>query len=108
MTGQAAYRGWLAFLIALMGLGFGAWVYQVSNGLTVTGMNNVVSWGLYIIAFMYFVGLSAGGLIVVAGAQLMGTTVPPLSQLAVVLSGAIAWPRCSSSPISATRSGCIA
>ena len=89
MTGQAAYRGWMAFLIALMGLGFGAWVYQFSNGLTVTGMNNVVSWGLYIIAFMYFVGLSAGGLIVVAGAQLMGTQqFRSLSRLAVVLSGA--------------------
>jgi molybdopterin-containing oxidoreductase family membrane subunit len=89
MTGQAAYRGWMAFLIALMGLGFAAWVYQFSNGLTVTGMNNVVSWGLYIIAFMYFVGLSAGGLIVVAGAQLTGTQqFRPLSRLAVVLSGA--------------------
>ena len=47
MTGQAAYRGWMALLIALMGLGFAAWLYQLSNGLTVTGMNNVVSWGLY-------------------------------------------------------------
>ena len=89
MTGQAAYRGWMAFLIALMGLGFAAWLHQLNNGLTVTGMNNVVSWGLYIIAFMYFVGLSAGGLIVVAGAQLAGTEqFRPLSRLAVVLSGA--------------------
>jgi molybdopterin-containing oxidoreductase family membrane subunit len=89
MTGQAAYRGWMAFLIALMGLGFAAWLYQLSNGLTVTGMNNVASWGLYIIAFMYFVGLSAGGLIVVAGAQLAGTEqFRPLARLAVVLSGA--------------------
>ena len=89
MTGQAAYRGWMAFLIALMGLGFAAWLYQLSNGLTVTGMNNVVSWGLYIIAFMYFVGLSAGGLIVVAGAQIAGTEqFRPLARLAVVLSGA--------------------
>lgn len=89
MNGQVAYRGWMAFLIALMGLGFVTWVYQYSNGLTVTGMNNVVSWGLYIIAFMYFVGLSAGGLIVVAGAQLVGTEqFRPLSRLAVVLSGA--------------------
>jgi len=89
MTGQAAYRGWMAFLIALMGLGFAVWLHQLSNGLTVTGMNNVVSWGLYIIAFMYFVGLSAGGLIVVAGAQLAGTEqFRPLSRLAVVLSGA--------------------
>ncbi len=89
MTGHAAYRVWIAFLMGLMGLGLVAWIYQFTNGLTVTGMNNVVSWGLYIIAFMYFVGLSAGGLIVVAGAQLAGTEqFRPLSRLAVVLSGA--------------------
>lgn len=75
--------------MALMGLGLAAWIYQLSNGLTVTGMNNVSSWGLYIIAFMYFVGLSAGGLIVVAGAQLTGTQqFRPLTRVAVMLSGA--------------------
>ncbi len=70
MTGRMAYRCWIGVLFALMGLGFAAWVYQLSEGLTVTGMNNVNSWGLYIIAFMYFVGLSAGGLIVVAARAL--------------------------------------
>ncbi len=89
MTGRIAYRGWLAVLVAVMGLGFAAWLYQLANGLAVTGLSNVVSWGLYIIAFMYFVGLSAGGLIVVAGAQLAGAhQFRPLSRLAVLLSGA--------------------
>lgn len=89
MTGQMAYRCWLGVLVALMGLGFAAWVYQLSEGLAVTGLNNVNSWGLYIIAFMYFVGLSAGGLIVVAAAQLTGTEqLRPLSRVAVILSGA--------------------
>lgn len=89
MTGQVAYRGWVAVLLALMGLGLAAWIYQLSNGLTVTGMNNVTSWGLYIIAFMYFVGLSAGVLIVMAGAHLMGARrFRPLSRVAVMLSGA--------------------
>jgi molybdopterin-containing oxidoreductase family membrane subunit len=72
-----------------MGLGLAGWIYQLSNGLTVTGMNNVVTWGLYIIAFMFFVGLSAGVLIVVAGAQLMGARqFRPLTRVAVMLSGA--------------------
>ncbi len=89
MNGRVAYRGWTAVLIVLMALGFAAWVYQLSEGLTVTGMNNVSSWGLYIIAFMYFVGLSAGGLIVVAAAQLTGTKqFRSLSRVAVILSGA--------------------
>lgn len=53
-------------LLALMG--FGALAYQLVNGLGVTGMNNTVSWGLYITMFMFFVGLSAGGLIVSSSA----------------------------------------
>ena len=48
--------------------GFGALGYQLVNGLGVTGMNNATSWGLYIMMFMFFVGLSAGGLIVSSSA----------------------------------------
>lgn len=82
------FRAWLGMLAVLVLAGLGAWVYQFFYGLTVTGMNNVVSWGLYIIAFMYFVGLSAGGLIIVAGAQLIGSTqFKSLSLLAVMTSG---------------------
>jgi molybdopterin-containing oxidoreductase family membrane subunit len=89
MSAKTAYRAWVTLLLGLMGLGFAAWLYQLGNGLTVTGMNNVVSWGLYIIAFMYFVGLSAGGLIMVAGAHLAGIQqFRPLARLAVILSGA--------------------
>lgn len=49
--------------------GVGAWVYQLMGGLGVTGMNNGTSWGLYITCFMFFVGLSAGGLIVASSAS---------------------------------------
>ena len=49
-------------------MGFAAIGYQLVNGLGVTGMNNIVSWGTYIMLFMFFVGLSAGGLIVSSSA----------------------------------------
>jgi molybdopterin-containing oxidoreductase family membrane subunit len=52
--------------------GIAAWVYQLMNGLAVTGMNNGTSWGLYITSFMFFVGLSAGGLIVASSASVFG------------------------------------
>lgn len=55
-------------IIALVGVG--AWVYQLMGGLGVTGMNNGTSWGLYISCFMFFVGLSAGGLIVASSASI--------------------------------------
>lgn len=53
---------------ALALVGAVAWVYQLANGLGVTGMSNGTSWGLYITCFMFFVGLSAGGLIVASSA----------------------------------------
>ncbi|QKF07836.1 polysulfide reductase NrfD [Berryella wangjianweii] len=56
-------------LTVLTALGFGMWIIQQLNGLGVTGMSNANSWGLYIILFMFFVGLSAGGLIVASSAH---------------------------------------
>ena len=60
-----------AFIVfALLTLiGVGCWIFQLANGLGVTGMNNSNSWGLYITLFMFFVGLSAGGLIVASSAH---------------------------------------
>ncbi|MDR1184306.1 MAG: polysulfide reductase NrfD [Coriobacteriales bacterium] len=57
-------------LIAVVGIA--TWIYQLMNGLAVTGMNNGTSWGLYITSFMFFVGLSAGGLIVASSASVFG------------------------------------
>lgn len=60
----------LTGVLAVLGVaGLGAWVYQLMGGLAVTGLSNVNSWGLYIALFMFFVGLSAGGLIVASSAS---------------------------------------
>lgn len=56
-------------LAALTVVGLCAYAYQLMNGLAVTGMNNGNSWGVYIMMFMFFVGLSAGGLIVASSAS---------------------------------------
>ena len=58
-----------AVLVALMAIGLCAYVFQLTQGLCVTGMSNGVSWGLYITCFMFFVGLSSGGLIVASSAH---------------------------------------
>ncbi|WP_181686094.1 NrfD/PsrC family molybdoenzyme membrane anchor subunit [Halorhabdus salina] len=57
-------KAWVAALSGLVLVGLVAWAYQLSQGLIVTGMDNVFSWGLYIMLFVFFVGLSAGGLII--------------------------------------------
>ena len=40
------------------------WGIQLSGGMIQTNMRNMDSWGIYITMFMFFVGLSAGGLII--------------------------------------------
>ncbi len=46
-------------------VGIALWMVQLSGGMIQTGMRNSLdSWGFYITLFMFFVGLSAGGLII--------------------------------------------
>ncbi len=80
---------WYGLLVGGMIVGLGCFVYQWINGLAVTGLSNTISWGMYIISFMFLVGISAGGLIVAAGAELVGSErFSSLTRLAVLLSGA--------------------
>lgn len=65
LYGSQRYWGWLAFLLVLMAIGFGCWVYQFKVGLKVTGMSRDVSWGFYIAQFTYLVGVAASGVMVV-------------------------------------------
>jgi molybdopterin-containing oxidoreductase family membrane subunit len=84
----AASRGliaWLALLLAVIAVGREAFLYQYANGLVVTGMRNTVMWGQYILFFMFFIGLSAGGLIVASAGRLFGVqTFKPITRLAVL------------------------
>ncbi len=79
---------WYGLLTGAMVVGLACFVYQWVHGLAVTGLSNTISWGMYIIAFMFLVGISAGGLIVAAGAELIGSErFASLQRLAVILSG---------------------
>ena len=69
MGTSTKFKAAAGVLAALTVAGIAAWIYQLVNGLGVTGMNNGTSWGLYITCFMFFVGLSAGGLIVASSAS---------------------------------------
>ena len=84
-SGDRAFRTWIGLLVVGLALGLGAWVYQLSRGLVVTNMRNPMMWGLYITLFMYFVGLSAGGLIVASAGRLFGATrLKPVVRIAVL------------------------
>jgi len=65
IKGSPQYWSWVIFLLALMGVGFGCYLYQWFEGLRITGMSRDVSWGFYIGQLTYFVGVAASGVMVV-------------------------------------------
>jgi len=60
-------RYWLllAFWGVLIAIGGTAYARQLSEGLTITGMNRDVSWGIYIAQFTFMVGIAASAVMVV-------------------------------------------
>jgi Ni/Fe-hydrogenase subunit HybB-like protein len=65
IKGSGKYWSWIIFLLALIGIGFACYMVQWRDGLIVTGMGRDVSWGFYIGQLTYFVGVAAGGVMVV-------------------------------------------
>lgn len=63
---QTSIQGyaWIVFLIAVIGLGIYAFLEQVFNGHEVTGMRDNVVWGVYIVNFIFFMGISYAGALI--------------------------------------------
>ncbi len=68
--GGKKYYAWMAFLVTVAAVGIGAWVYQLQHGLTITGMRDPVSWGLYIANFTFLVGVAAAAVLLVIPAYI--------------------------------------
>jgi Ni/Fe-hydrogenase subunit HybB-like protein len=65
LTGSRRYWIWVAFLLALLGMGVFFWLRQLEYGLGLTGMSRDVSWGLYIAQFTFLVGIAASAVVLV-------------------------------------------
>ncbi|TMG41130.1 MAG: polysulfide reductase [Chloroflexi bacterium] len=61
--GRGDRKFWIAVVVlsAMVAAGFYAYIYQLQRGLWVTGLNQKVSWGFYIINCVFFIGISYGG-----------------------------------------------
>jgi Ni/Fe-hydrogenase subunit HybB-like protein len=70
-SGHPGYHLWMGSLTALMLLGGYAYVIQANEGLVVTGMNDHVSWGLYISNMAFLVGVAAAAMILVLPAYVL-------------------------------------
>jgi Ni/Fe-hydrogenase subunit HybB-like protein len=65
LVGDNRYKGWITFLLIIMGIGGACYVQQFNYGLGLTGMSRDVSWGVYIAQFTFLVGVAASGVMVV-------------------------------------------
>lgn len=65
IKGSRRYWALICCLLAVISVGFVAYLYQFKVGLGVTGMSRDVSWGLYIGQFTFLVGVAASGVMVV-------------------------------------------
>ena len=70
-SGGRRYHLWMGILTAIMLVGGYAYLEQANHGLVVTGMNNHVSWGLYISNMAFLVGVAAAAVILVLPAYIL-------------------------------------
>ncbi|UCC65540.1 MAG: polysulfide reductase NrfD, partial [Anaerolineae bacterium] len=66
------FRLFMGLLLAVIAVGVAAYVYQWVNGLSVTGMNRPVYFGIYIVNFVFFIGLAHSGTFISAILRLVG------------------------------------
>lgn len=70
-SGGRRYHLWMGALTLVMLVGGYAYAIQLREGLAATGMNDHVSWGLYISNFTFLVGLAAAAMMLVLPAYVM-------------------------------------
>ena len=77
---------WVACLIGLCLIGFGAYCHQLSKGLVVTAMRDYASWGIYISNFVFFVAISLVGSLITAVLRLTDVHwSTPLTRIAEII-----------------------
>lgn len=64
-VGDWRYYLWVSFLIVVCLLGLNAYAKQLVHGLSITGMTDQVSWGVYISNFTFLVGVAAAAVMLV-------------------------------------------
>ncbi len=63
-----------------------AYTIQLSKGLGVTGLNDITIWGVYIVNFIFFIGLSHAGIAISAAVRIMSLhRYAPIARMAEVL-----------------------
>lgn len=67
-----SYIGIVFVLSVIVGMGILLYIQQVREGLVTTGMNRPVYWGLYMVNFVFFIGVSLAGTLTSAILRITG------------------------------------
>ena len=65
LRGDGRYWAWVAALLAVMAVGGACYLWQLREGLAITGLSRDVTWGFYIAQFTFLVGVAASAVMVV-------------------------------------------
>jgi len=83
---SAQYRAFMLVLFVLAGAGLLATYLFYARGLHLTGMSNRVPWGISIVMAVFYIGLSAGSLVLSAMSALFGKKeFKPFARIAALL-----------------------
>ena len=85
-TNTRLLKAWLIFLLVAFMFGLFGLYMQVTKGHVITGMRDYVVWGVYIVNFIFFMGLSYAGALVAGSLHLMKTEWrQPIMRIAEIL-----------------------
>ncbi len=70
LKGSITFQLFRILLLIGMGIGIYAYSFQARYGLSVTGMNDIVSWGFYISNFTFLVGVAAAAVMLILPAYM--------------------------------------
>ncbi len=70
LKGSFGFQIFRILLLIGMGIGIYAYSFQARYGLSVTGMNDIVSWGFYISNFTFLVGVAAAAVMLILPAYM--------------------------------------
>ncbi len=65
IKGNKKYWGWLSFLALIISIGMYCFVWQLDEGLGITGLSRDVSWGFYVAQLTFMVGVAASAVMLV-------------------------------------------
>ncbi len=85
------FKLWMGFLSLLLLVCLYFYYLQLRDGLAVTGMHDIVSWGIYISNFVFFIAVSLIGMLISSVLGMIGYKwIKPISRIAEIIAVAFA------------------